>query len=313
MAIAAAASAPISPAARSSLPISRSISAPTANGRYSGTYDARQSARQTSGHMMLGWYTAAVSLAAGLRYDDHSRFGGATTFGANGTVRLAQGLRLRASYGEGFKAPTLFQLLSDYGNAALRPERSRSYDAGLEFKRGPVTAALTLYRRDSRNLIAYVSCFGESTGICTNRPFGTYDNIGRARAEGVEAEAALKPSAKLTLRGIYTYTRARDLTSGNALARRPAHALTLGGDWETPLGHLALGADLRLTSASFDNSANTVRLPGGTVATLRASLPVDERLTLYARVENVFDTRRPTAAGYGALGRGAFAGLRLRY
>ena len=286
--------------------------------RYFGTFDARQTARQTSGHAMLGWYTDAISLAAGLRYDDHSRFGNATTLGANGTVRLAPNLRLRASYCEGFKAPTLFQLLSDFGNAALRPERSRSYDAGLEYKSGPVTAAVTLFHRDSRNLIAFVSCFGETDGICTGRPFGTYDNIGKARAEGVEAELVLKPSGAFTLRSFYTYTKARNLTPGspqfgNDLARRPRHALTLSGDWETPLAHLALGADLRLISDSFDNASNTVRLEGGPVATIRASLPVHDKVTLYARVENVFDNRIPTAAGYSAVGRGAFAGLRVRY
>ena len=281
--------------------------------RYFGTFDARQTARQTSGHAMLGWYTDKASLAAGLRYDDHSRFGNATTLGANGTVKLTQALRLRASYGEGFKAPTLFQLLSDYGNTALRPERSRSYDAGLEYRSETVTAAVTVFRRDSRNLIAYVSCFGQSDGICTNRPFGTYDNVGKARADGMEAELTLKPVPAFTVRSLYTYTRARDLGTGNDLARRPRHALTLSGDWETPLAHLAIGADLRLTSMSFDNAANTARLPGGAVATIRASLPVHDRFTLFARVENVFDNRIPTAAGYGAVGRGAFAGLRVRY
>ncbi len=281
--------------------------------RYSGTFDAERRARQTSGHALLGWYTPRVSLAAGLRYDDHSRFGHATTLGANGTIALTDTVRLRASYGEGFKAPTLFQLLSNYGNAALRPERSRSYDAGLEYLGENVTAAVTVYRRDSRNLIAYVSCFAQTTGICTSRPFGTYDNVGRARAEGLEAELTLKPSPTFTLRSAYTYTRARDLGTGNDLARRPRHALTLSGDWETPLADLTLGADLRLTSTSFDDAANTARLPGGAIATLRASLPVTDRFTLFARVENLFDTRLPTAAGYSALGRGAFAGLRVRY
>lgn len=281
--------------------------------RYSGTFDARQSARQTSGHAMLGWYTENASIAAGLRYDDHSRFGNATTLGANGTVRLTENLRLRASYGEGFKAPTLFQLLSNYGNTALRPERSRSYDAGFEYQSGPVTAVITVYRRDSRNLIGYVSCFGQTTGICTSRPFGTYDNIGRARAEGAEAELTLKPVAAFTLRSLYSYTRARDLGTGNDLARRPRHALTLSGDWETPLAGLALGADLRLISQSYDDAANSVLLEGGPTATFRASLPVHDRVTLFARLENAFNTRFPTAAGYSALGRGAFAGLRVRY
>ena len=286
--------------------------------RYAGTFDARQSARLSSGHAMLGWYGENASFAAGLRHDDHSRFGGATTFGANGTVRLTGNVRVRASYGEGFKAPTLFQLLSNYGNGALKPERSRSYDAGIEFASGPVSAAVTVYRRDSRNLIAYVSCFGQTAGICANRPFGTYDNIGRARAEGAEAELTLRPVRTVTLRSIYTFTRARNVTAGSAqfgkdLARRPQHALTVSGDWETPLAQLAIGADLRLISASFDDAANAVRLPGGPIATFRASLPVHERITLTARLENAFDLRLPTAAGYGAVGRGAFAGVRVRY
>ena len=286
--------------------------------RYSGTFDAPQCARQSSGHAMLGWHTARVSLAAGLRYDDHSRFGHATTLGANASLHLTDTLRLRTSYGEGFKAPTLFQLLSDYGNAALRPERTRNYDAGLEYTAGPIRAALTVYRRDSRNLIAYVSCYLQTTGICKNHPNDTYDNLGKARAEGVEAELTLRPDSRVTLRSIYTYTRARNLTPssadlGNDLARRPRHALTLSSDWETPLEHIALGADLRLTSRSFDDNANTVPLAGGPLAALRASIPLSERITLYGRIENLAGTRIQTAAGYGTPGRSAFAGLRVRY
>ena len=49
------------------------------------------------------------------------------------------------------------------------------------------------------------------------------------------------------------------------------------------------------------------------MATIRASLPVHERVTLFARIENITDNRLPTAAGYSAVGRGAFAGLRLSY
>jgi vitamin B12 transporter len=286
--------------------------------RYSGSFDAEQKARLSSGHALLGWYGDEATLAAGLRYDDHSRFGHAWTFGANGSVKLPANLRLRASYGEGFKAPTLFQLLSDYGNAALVPERAKSYDAGLEWTIPTVHAALTVFRRDSRNLIAYVSCFGVTTGICTNRPFGTYDNIGKARAEGVEAELDLTPIPTLQVRFAYTYTRARNLTigdanNGNDLARRPRHALTTTLDWTTPLHGLTLGVDMRVQSDSFDNASNATRLDGGSMATLRASLPVAEKVEVFGRVENLFDSRAQTAAGYGVPGRAAFGGIRVRY
>ncbi len=286
--------------------------------RYSGTFDAEQRARLTSLHALLGWYADSVTLAAGLRYDDHSRFGHAWTLGANGSIRLTPELRLRASYGEGFKAPTLFQLLSNYGNTALVPERARSYDAGIEWSSQRVRAALTLYRRDSRNLIGFVSCFGQSTGICSNRPYGTYDNIGKARAEGVEAELDVKPAESLQLGVAYTYTRARNLTVGDAylgkdLARRPRHSLTASLDWTSPFHGLTLGADMHVQSESFDDAGNTVRIRGGTVTSLRASLPLSPRIELFGRLENLFASHVETIAGYGTPGRAAYAGVRVRY
>lgn len=290
--------------------------------RYSGTYDAQQKARLTSGHALLGWSSARASLAAGVRVDDHSRFGTAWTFGANGTLELVDSLRLRASYGEGFKAPTLFQLLSDYGNADLRAERSKSYDAGLEWgsRTGKLHAAVTVFRRDSRNLITFVSC--ASLDACATRPYGLYDNVGLARAQGVEAELGARPVDTLRLQAAYTYLETENRTAGTAnfgndLARRPAHALTLSSDWTPvdsgPLAGFTLGADLRLVGDSYDNASNTRRLDGYALTTVRASFPLTENVELYGRVENLFDVAYQTVADYGTWGRSAFLGIRARY
>lgn len=288
--------------------------------RFSSTFDSEAKANLTSGHALLGWSTGRASLAVGVRVDDHSRFGTAWTFGANGSFELVDNLALRASYGEGFKAPTLYQLLSDYGNAALNPERSKSYDAGLEWGApyGPIHAAVSVFRRDSRNLISFVSCFGQNTGICFNRRNGTYDNVGLARAQGVEAELGARPSDTLHLQAAYTYLETENRTPGNAnrgkdLARRPAHALTLSSDWTTPLAGLTVGADLRLVGDSFDNASNTRRLDGYALTTVRASFPLTEMVELYGRVENLFDEVYETAANYGTWGRSAYIGIRARY
>ena len=288
--------------------------------RFSSSFDAEAKANLTSGHALLGWSNDRASIAAGVRVDDHSRFGTAWTFGTNGSFELVENLRLRASYGEGFKAPTLYQLLSDYGNAALNPERSKSYDAGLEWGApyGPIHAAVSVFRRDSRNLISFVSCFGQNTGICFNRRNGTYDNVGLARAQGVEAELGARPTDTLHLQAAYTYLETENRTPGNAnrgkdLARRPAHALTLSSDWTTPLAGLTLGADLRLVGDSFDNASNTRRLDGYALTTVRASFPLTEMVELYGRVENLFDEVYETAANYGTWGRSAYIGIRARY
>ena len=271
--------------------------------RFSTTFDAQQKARLSSGHALLGYHAGGLNLAAGVRLDDHSRYGSAWTFGANGSVDLGDsGWRLRASYGEGFKAPTLYQLYGFGGNVALNPEQSRSFDAGIEQgdRNGPLHFALTGFRRDSRDLIDY------------RFPSG-YFNIGQARAEGFEAEADARPSDRLGLHAAYSYVKASNRLTGKDLARRPRHALSVAADWRTPLHDLTLGADLRLVGDSFDDAGNFTRLDGYALVTLRASLPLGERLELYGRVENVGDVTYQTAAGYGTSGRAALAGVRVRW
>jgi vitamin B12 transporter len=291
--------------------------ADTERTRFSTAFDPEQTARLTSGHALLGWYTDRATLAAGARVDDHSRFGTHTTFGANGSVRLADRLRVTASYGEGFKAPTLYQLYSAYGQLTLQPERSRSYDAGVAYGTadGTFHAGVTAFRRDSRNLIDFVSCPACRFG------FG-YVNVGRARAEGIEAEASLRPVDNFTVSATYTHLKATNQTPGNAnlgkdLARRPRNAVTLVADWTLPISGpwsgLALGADLRLVSRSFDDAGNRTRIDGYQVATLRAKLPLGEHYELFARLENLFDATYQTVAGYGTYGRSAYAGAKLRW
>jgi vitamin B12 transporter len=200
---------------------------------FASTFDARQRARVSGGYLQLGHRIAALTLNAGARQADHSRFGGATTFGADASWELGRDWRLRASFGEGFKAPTLFQLYSDFGNAALRPERSTSADFGVELNgrdRSPYLSA-TVFRRDSEGLIDFVPCFGVTTGMCANRPFGTYANVGSARAQGFELEAREAVVPGLVARAGYSFVDSEDRTPGSPsrghrLARRPRHMLS---------------------------------------------------------------------------------------
>lgn len=288
--------------------------------RFSSTFDAEQNARTSGAYAQLG---AAVfdglTLNAGARIADHSRFGGALTLGADAAWNLGGGWRVRASFGEGFKAPTLFQLFSDYGNAALDPERSTSADIGVELndRNSSTHLAATLFRRDSEDLIDFVSCFGVTTGICAGRPFGTYDNVGRVRAQGVELEGRYGLTEEFSARLAYSFVDTENRTPGspnrgNVLARRPRHALSLGGEWRVNEVGAALGADLRWVSASYDDAANLVRMQPRAVLDLTARWPVSDEIELFGRVENLWDEDYQTTAGYASPGRGAFVGARLR-
>ncbi|MEM1151491.1 MAG: TonB-dependent receptor, partial [Pseudomonadota bacterium] len=106
--------------------------------------------------------TEALTLTGGLRVDDHSTFGTETTGRAAVAFNPNPQLTLRASWGQGFKAPTLFQL-SGGGfappNPDLQPETSQAFDAGIDWRSrdGRFAAGLTVFDADIEDLISFAS------------------------------------------------------------------------------------------------------------------------------------------------------------
>nr|WP_247718224.1 TonB-dependent receptor [Qipengyuania proteolytica] len=270
---------------------------------YETTFDTPAEVEISGAYVQLGFALGRFAAHIGSRVDDHELFGTNGSYGADLSYGLGNGWRIRASLGEGFKAPTLFQLRSFYGNTDLRPEESTSVDFGVEKgERGRGThVALTAFRRDTSDLINFA--------FSAARPFGFYDNVARVRAQGFEAEAGFAVTGALRVSGVFSYVDAEDRTTGLDLARRPRHFGTLFADWVAPFG-LKLGADLRFAGESFENASNTVALDGYEVLDLRAALPLGEGFEVYGRVENVFDADYRTALGYASPGTGAFVGVR---
>ena len=262
-----------------------------------------------------------LTVTGGVRHDDHRDFGGHTTFGADAALTLGTGTTLRASYGEGFKAPTLYQLDSFYGNTRLEPETARNFDLGIQQRLlgNAVSVAATYFHRDIKNQIDFASCPTAQvtvvTSICYQRPFGVYDNIRRTRSEGVEVELALRPVEALTVTGNYSYIDAKNRSAGanfgNDLARRPKQTVSVSGDYKFPFG-LSVGGTLSHVGDSFDNAGNTVRLDGYVLAGFRAEMAIGRRLSVYGRIDNAFDEKYRTVAGYGTDGRAAYGGIRVK-
>lgn len=263
---------------------------------------------------------AGLTATGGVRYDHHSRFGGNTSLSASGVYTPnASATTIRASYSEGFKAPSLFQLQSEYGNQLLRPERSRGWDAGITQRLvgDTLEASATYFRRDSRDLINYVYCSPPLTGICTNRKDGTYDNVARTRAQGIELTLRLQPVKAFTVQANYTYLKAEDRSPdspnlGRQLARRPQHSASVLVDYRWMFG-LETGATLTHVGASFDDAGNSQRLPGYVLADLRAAMQIGHHVELTARLENLLNERYETAYQFGSPGRAGYVGARLNY
>lgn len=262
-----------------------------------------------------------LTITGGVRHDDHRTFGSRTTFGADAALALDTGTTFRASYGEGFKAPTLYQLYSFYGNTSLAPETARSYDVGIQQRLlgNQVSASVTYFHRDTKNQIDFASCPAAQTtvvtSICFQRPFGVYNNIAKARAEGVEVELTLRPVEAFTVTGNYSYIDAKNRSVGSNLgkdlARRPKQTMSLLADYRFPIG-LSIGGTVTHVGDSFDNAGNTVRLDGYVLAGFRAEMPIGQRLVVYGRIDNAFDERYRTVANYGTDGRTVSGGIRVK-
>jgi len=265
-----------------------------------------------------------LTINGGIRQDDHDRFGGRTLFAAGGVWRLPIGTVLRASYGEGFKAPTLYQMFSEYGNVALNPEEAHGWEAGVEqqFLGRALTVGATWFDRITAGQIIFNSCSPTTPNpLCfvpddSARRSGYYSNVTRGEAHGIEAAAALTLGA-LTLDGNYSWIVAEDRSPGATnfgrdLPRRPRHAANASVRYALPFG-FDVGAALRWSGKSFDNASNSLVLGDYTLIDLRAELRLSENIRFFARAENIFDEHYRTAYRYGALGRSIYAGFRGRF
>ena len=266
-----------------------------------------------------------LTLTGGVRRDEHDTFGGKTLGQAAAAWALNDGSTvLRASFGQGFKAPSLYQLYSQFGNLTLLPEEADGWDAGLEqhLLDGALILSATYFSRETTNQIDFVSCAGSATPatapLCYRngvRRFGYYSNIALTEADGVELGADYEIGS-FSIEANYTRTNTENRTPGanlgRQLARRPDEAanLTVGYVW--PFG-LSTSVAVQHVGDSFDNASNATRLDAYTLVDLRASYPINETLEVYGRVENAGDETYATTANYGVAGRGAFVGVRARF
>ncbi len=261
----------------------------------------------------------AVSLSAGVRYDDHETFGSHTTARASAAWSVTSTTILRATYGEGFKAPTLYQLYSQYGNLNLEAEEAKSWDAGVEqhFFDKKLVLSATYFDRDTTNMIDFVSCFGETRPDCATRPEGYYDNFQKTNANGVELAMTAHLTEQLSVAANYTNMEAENTARGtpnfgHALPRRPNETLNAQLSYEWPVG-LTTTVAVQHASRSYDKINNMVVLDGYTLFDLRAAYAVSDSLEVFGRIENAFDQEYETVKNYGTLGRTFYAGLRQSF
>lgn len=241
-------------------------------------------------------------LEVGLRRDDNDVYGTETSLRGGAVVPLGQSVRLRASYGEAFRAPSLGELFfPGSGNPALQPETGEGWEVGLEGGSGPWTWGLAGFENRQENVIDF------------DPVTFTNVNIDRARSRGVEGEVGLRRGI-LTLRANGTYLDAEDRTTGEALLRRPRESASLlatlaPGRWSWTATGRYVGERPDFDPVTFLRVEN----PAFTRFDLAARFHVSDRFSPFARVENLADEQYDEALGSPAPGRTWVGGVAVGF
>lgn len=251
--------------------------------------------------------TDRFSLTGALRFDDTDDFGAKTTGRVSGAFEAGAGVILSAAWGTGFKTPSISQAVCDFCFSArpfplLRPETAEGYEGAIGWGSadGRVEGRLTVYRLTVEDQITYIFDPASFDSV--------YVNLAETATDGVELEGRARLGRGFDLSLAWTWTDARDQTTGARLLRVPEQAGSATLGWT---GGRLSGA-LTLRAEGDQDDAGGVR-EGFVTAHLNGAYALTEAVTLTARIENLADERYQQVLGYGEPGRSGYVGIRLRY
>ena len=286
---------------------------------FAGGTDQDRARRLTAfaGEWRAEWSPAILTDLA-LRHDSFSAFADATTFRASLLVRPVRDLRLHGAYGEGIAQPTFNDLYGFFpgafvGNPALKPERSRGWEAGIGWADARFSLDATWFSARLRDEIV------DTTDPATFLP-STANAAGVSRRKGIELSAAWHPSRAINVSLNYTWLDAdQQILAGGPRTRetrRPRHSLNFAAYGEA--GRLRWGTSLayvgKRTDQDFDFfPAPTVTLGDYLLASANLGYRLRPALELYARAENAFAADYEDVVGYHTTGRTIYAGLRVAF
>lgn len=238
-----------------------------------------------------------------VRNDDNSQFGNQTTGSVGYGYRLNPYLRLRASAGTAFKAPTFNDLyFPGFSNPNLQPEHSRSYETGVDVSAGEHHLSLTYFDNRITDLIVFVV-----TDPVTFA--GMPQNVNEARING--GEISYQGSfAGFWTNAHFTVQNPVNSLTGQLLQRRAKHFGSFSVN--RSLGPWKLGAELVASGARFDsaNEDPATRLHGYALYNLTANYAFAREWSFNLRWNNVFNRNYELVQNFNTPGSNVFFALK---
>jgi len=245
-----------------------------------------------------------LTLTGAIRYDHHSVFNGHATYRLTSAWEIAEKTKLRATYATGFRSPSLFELYSSFGNVNLKPEKSRSFDVGIDQRLfdDRLLLSATWFLLNTDDLIQYsfiTSTYAQAPGT--------------TRRHGIELAGNFDATDWLSLNASYTRTSAK-MENGTHLSYVPRDKVTLGATI-TPGEKTALNVTGNWVSGSFGNNSSFVmaELPEYFLLDATLTHKITDNLDFSLKGHNLLNQKYQTIWGYGTARASVYASLTLHY
>ena len=241
----------------------------------------------------------AHSLQANVRYDHVEDTDSDTTGFLGYGYNLTPSWKLLASVSTSFLAPTLDQLYNPQwgsNNEDLESEHSTNYEGGIQYAQGKDLIRLSVFEWHTRNLISTVN--------------SRYTNIGRAKSTGVELNM-MTDVLGLDVAANLTWQNPKDREKEVQLAKRSRFFGSL--NVSKTVGSWYFGGDVQYNTHRYDDTfAGRYDLSSYWLVNLNARYDINRNVSLYARIENLFDKDYETTWGYNQPDRGAYVGVNVK-
>ena len=266
-----------------------------------------------------GWNATVQDhlVQANIRNDSNSQYGNATTGSVGYGYFLVPTVRATASWGTGFQAPTFNNLYypdstsgtgssktTYQSNSNLQPTKSQNTEAGLRYDDGKHAAGVIYYYNDITNLVQY-QYQGSSASL---GKIYQYANVGRAVIQGVTTTYDGSIMG-LNVMGSVDYQNPLNADTGAWLAYHPQGfgSLTI----EKAVTDWKLGGQMQVQGPQQTGATPNATVGGYTVFNLYGNLKLYKDVSLFARLNNVFDKQYQTVQNYATPGSNVFVGLRF--
>jgi vitamin B12 transporter len=253
-----------------------------------------------------------INIELGGRLNVHSRYGNNQTYTFNPSYSFSDHFRIFGSIATGFKAPTLFQLYSSSGKRDLKPERSKTYEIGLQQMHNKIATRLVYFHRNIKD------------GIDFDFIKFKYFNFNVQKVNGIELETTIRPVDNFTITANYTYLDPEEISQSRLtfkdttyphLLRRSKHNFNLSVGYQFNNG-LYLSANGKYVGNRFDVGGfkkQDVLLESYFILGAYAEYKLKSRFKLFADAQNITNKKFFDVRGFNSIPFIIIAGITFNW